>query len=95
MPRTVTSALDQVHVCGHVCTHVCMCVYTCPYMCTCVHMCVGIGTHVSGCEQVCVCVHVWVGRLMLIFTRCLCEFEVSPRSYLQKDQENTDINGEP
>ena len=51
--------------------------------------------HVSGCEQVCVCVHVWVGRLMLIFTRCLCEFEVSPRSYLQKDQENTDINGEP
>ena len=42
--------------------------------------------HVSGCEQVCVCVcvHVWVGRLMLIFTRCLCEFEVRPRSYLQK-----------
>ena len=42
--------------------------------------------HLHVCAWMCayVCVHVWVGRLMLIFTRCLCEFEVSPRSYLQK-----------
>lgn len=76
-----------VHACEGMCAHTCACVsehmrvHVCMRPRTCVHY---VWASACMCVCVCACAHVWVGRLMLTFTRCLCEFEVSPRSHLQK-----------